>query len=84
MLQRPSAADLSPGGGCVLTRSACLLALLAAVACSRAPGAERSDRASLQAGIDSTANRLLSALRANGSDSLMALMTDRSRGPHRS
>jgi hypothetical protein len=57
-------------------RSACLLVLLAAIACSRAPGAERSDRASLQAGVDSAANRLLSALRTNGSDSLMALMAD--------
>jgi hypothetical protein len=57
VLQRRSAADLSPGGGCVLTRWACLLALLAAVACSGAPGAERSDRASLQAGVDSAANR---------------------------
>ena len=57
-------------------RSACLLILLAAVACSGAPGAERPDRASLQAGVDSAANRLLSALRTNGSDSLMALMAD--------
>jgi ketosteroid isomerase-like protein len=56
------------------TRPAYLLVLLAAVACSGAPGAERSDRASLQAGVDSAANRLLSALRTNGSDSLMALM----------
>jgi hypothetical protein len=58
------------------TRSACLLALLAAVACSGTRGAQRSDRASLQAGVDSAANRLLSALRTNGSDSLMALMAD--------
>ena len=57
-------------------RSACLLVLLAAVGCSGAPGAERPDRASLQAGVDSAANRLLSALRTNGSDSLMDLMAD--------
>jgi ketosteroid isomerase-like protein len=58
------------------TCSAYLLALLAAVACSGAPGADRSDRASHQAGVDSAANRLLSALRTNGSDSLMALMAN--------
>jgi ketosteroid isomerase-like protein len=57
-------------------RSACLLALLAAVGCSGAPGAARPDRARPQAGVDSAANRLLSALRTNGSDSLMALMAD--------
>jgi hypothetical protein len=76
MLQRRSAADVSSGGGCALIRSARLLGVLAAVACSGAPGAERSDHASLQAGVDSAANRLLSALRTNGSDSLMALMAD--------
>jgi ketosteroid isomerase-like protein len=59
-----------------MIRSACLLVLLAAVACSGAPGVERPDRASLQAGVDSAANRLLSALRTNGSDSLMALTAD--------
>jgi ketosteroid isomerase-like protein len=75
VLQRRSAADVSSGRRRVLTRSACLLVFLAA-ACSEAPGAERSDRASLQAGVDSAANRLLSALRTNGSDSLMALMAD--------
>jgi uncharacterized protein (TIGR02246 family) len=58
------------------TRSACFLVLFVAVACSGAPSAERSDRASLQAGVDSAANRLLRALRTNGSDSLMALMAD--------
>ena len=57
-------------------RSACLLVLLAGVACSGAPGAERPDRANLQAGVDRAANRLLRPLRTNGSDSLMVLMAD--------
>lgn len=58
------------------TCSACFLTVLAAVACSGTPGAETLDRATLQAGVDSAANRLLSALRTNASDSLMVLMAD--------
>jgi len=59
------------------TRSAYLLTVLAAVACSgQTPGPETLDRAALQAGVDSAANRLLTALRANASDSLMVLMAD--------
>jgi ketosteroid isomerase-like protein len=50
------------------------LTVLAAVACSGAPGAEGVDRATLRAGVDSAANRLLTALRSNASDSLMVLM----------
>jgi ketosteroid isomerase-like protein len=59
------------------TRSAYLLTVLAAVACSRqTSGPETLDRAALRAGVDSAANRLLTALRANASDSLMVLMAD--------
>jgi ketosteroid isomerase-like protein len=53
-----------------------LLTVLAAVACSGAPGAEGVDRATLRTGVDSAANRLLTALRGNASDSLMVLMAD--------
>jgi ketosteroid isomerase-like protein len=58
------------------TRAAYLPTVLAAVACSGAPGAEGLDRATLQAGVDSAANRLQTALRTIGSDSLMVLMAD--------
>jgi ketosteroid isomerase-like protein len=59
------------------TRSAYLLTVLAAVACSgQTPGPEILDRAARQAGVDSAANRLLTALRTNVSDSLMVLMAD--------
>ncbi len=59
------------------TRSAWLLIVFAAVACSgqtARPGSP--DRAALEAGVDSAADRLLTALRTNASDSLMALMAD--------
>ncbi len=57
--------------------SAYLLALLTAIACSgRTPGPEASDRATLQAGVDSASDRLLTALRTNDSDSLMVLMAN--------
>ena len=60
-----------------VARSAHLLTVLAAVACSgQTPGPETRDRAALQAGVDSAAKRLLTALRTNASDSLVALMTD--------
>jgi ketosteroid isomerase-like protein len=61
-----------PGDTC----SVYLLTVLAAVACSGTPGAEALDRATLQAGVDSAASRLLTALRTNASDSLMVLMAD--------
>ena len=58
-------------------RSAYLLTVLAAFACSgQTPGAETLDSAALRAGVDSAANRLLTALRSNASDSLMVLMAD--------
>jgi ketosteroid isomerase-like protein len=59
------------------TRSAYLLTVPAAVACSgQTPGPGTLDRAALQAGVDSAASRLLTALRTNASDSLMVLMAD--------
>jgi ketosteroid isomerase-like protein len=59
------------------TLSAYLLTVIAAVACSgQTPSAEPLDRAVLRAGVDSAANRLLTALRSNASDSLMVLMAD--------
>jgi uncharacterized protein (TIGR02246 family) len=57
------------------TRSAHLLMLLATLACSGAPGGATSDRAA-RAAVDSAANKLVTALRTNASDSLLALMTD--------
>jgi uncharacterized protein (TIGR02246 family) len=53
-------------------RAASLLAVLV-VACS---SPSRPDDAALEAGVDSAAERLLTALRTNASDSLMALMAD--------
>lgn len=55
----------------------CLLTILAAAACSGpAPDRETADRAVLRAGVDSASDRLLSALRTNAADSLMALMAE--------
>ena len=60
-----------------VARSAYLLMVLATVACSRpAPGPGTRERDALRAGVDSAAGRLLTALRTNASDSLMALMAD--------
>ena len=55
----------------------CCLVVAAALACSK-PEASSStpDISALQTGVDSAANRLLTALRTNNSDSLMALMAD--------
>jgi len=58
------------------TRSAYLLAVLATVACADVPRSEPVDLTAFRAGVDSAANRLLAALRANASDSLMALMAE--------
>jgi uncharacterized protein (TIGR02246 family) len=52
------------------------LTVLAALACSGAPGGRTPDPAALRAGVDSAAGRLLTALRTNASDSLLALMAD--------
>ena len=58
-------------------RSTYLLAVLAAVACfGPSPRPETVDRVVLRAGVDSAADRLLAALRADALDSLMALMAD--------
>jgi len=58
-------------------RSACVLTVLAALGCSGPPpGPDTSDRAPLRAGVDSAADRLLTALRTDASDSLLALMAD--------
>ena len=57
--------------------SAYLLTVLAAVACSDlTPGPGTRDRTAFQAGVETAANRLLTALRTNASDSLLALMAD--------
>lgn len=55
---------------------ACLLAVWAALACAGGEPGSLSKQAPARAGIDSAANRLLAALRANAPDSLMALMSD--------
>jgi ketosteroid isomerase-like protein len=57
-------------------RSSHLLTLFVAVACSGTRAPTTVDRAALEAGVDSAANRLLAALRTNSSDSLMVLMAD--------
>jgi uncharacterized protein (TIGR02246 family) len=59
-----------------VTRFAHLLGLLAAAACTGSPGPQRMERTTVRAGVDSAADRLVAALRANNSDSLMALMAD--------
>lgn len=61
----------------IVVRSACLLVMLAAVACSgRAATPGTADRAALQAGVDSAAGRLLTALRTDAPDSLAGLLAD--------
>ena len=55
--------------------AACLLGILASVACNGNRGAEM-DATSLRAGVDSAADKLLTALRANDADSFMVLLTD--------
>ena len=58
------------------TRCAFLLTLLATMACSGSPAPGTSNAAALGAGVDSVADRLLTALRTNASDSLLVLMAD--------
>lgn len=60
----------------IATRSAYLLAAFATVACAGRPRPEPVDHTALRPGVDSAADRLLAALRANASDSLMVLMSD--------
>lgn len=55
---------------------ACAVAIVLASGCSRSPGPVTVDRAALQAGVDSAADRLLAALRTNDPDALLALLAD--------
>ena len=57
-------------------RVANLLGILATVACSGSRSAEMPEATELRAGVDSAADRLLTALRANDADSFMVLLTD--------
>ena len=57
-------------------RAACLLTVLAAARSGPTPGPGTGNRGALRAGVDSAADRLLTALRTNASDSLLALMAD--------
>jgi uncharacterized protein (TIGR02246 family) len=57
-------------------RSVSSLTVLVAVACSGIPAPEKVNRTALRAEVDSAAGRLLTALRTNSSDSLMALMAE--------
>jgi uncharacterized protein (TIGR02246 family) len=57
-------------------RSAYLPLIVAAAACSGGQGVKASSHAARRAGVDSASKRLVAALRANDSDSLMALMAD--------
>lgn len=55
--------------------AACLL-ILTTAACSGSRSTKVADATSLQAGVDSAADRLLTALRSNDPDSFMVLLTD--------
>jgi len=58
-------------------RSACTMVAALVVACSTGDGAQSSrPAAALRAGVDSAADRLLAALRADSPDSLVALLAD--------
>lgn len=58
-------------------RSACTMVAALVVACSTGDGAQSSrPAAALRAGVDSAADRLLAALRADSPDSLVALVAD--------
>jgi uncharacterized protein (TIGR02246 family) len=59
-----------------IPRCAYLLTILATLACSERPAPGMSNATALRAGVDSVADRLLTALRTNASDSLLALMAD--------
>ena len=58
------------------TKAALLLCILATVACSGSRSTEMADPAGLRAGVDSAADRLLTALRANDAESFMVLLTN--------
>jgi uncharacterized protein (TIGR02246 family) len=57
------------------SQAACLLGILATVACSRGRSTEMADPKGLRAGVDSAADRLLTALRANDANSFMVMLT---------
>ena len=57
-------------------RIAALFIVLAVAACSETSSSEAPTVAALEAGVDSVAERMLTALRTNTSDSLMVLMAD--------
>ena len=57
-------------------RAAYLLGIVATIACSGNRRAEIADGTELRTGVDSAADRLLTALRANDADSFMVLLTD--------
>lgn len=58
-------------------RSVYLSAAAIAIACSSQNAAKNdAQHSNLQAGVDSAANRLLTALRSDGTDSLLALMAE--------
>jgi uncharacterized protein (TIGR02246 family) len=59
-----------------VTRCVYLLTILATLACSERPAPGTANAAALRAGVDSVADRLLTALRTNASDSLLVLMAD--------
>lgn len=59
-----------------VTRAAYLLGTLVAMACSGSGSAEMADTTGVRAGVDSAADRLLRALRANDADSFVVLLTE--------
>ena len=60
-----------------VARSACTIVAVLAVACSTGEAAkDGAPPASLRAGVDSAADRLLAALRTDSPDSLVALLAD--------
>jgi uncharacterized protein (TIGR02246 family) len=59
-----------------MQQSGYLVAVVATLACSSRPESSNSSDVALRATIDSAATRLLSALRTDNADSLLALMAD--------
>jgi len=59
-----------------MKRSGYLLAIIATLACSKPGAAPTENRVALQVAFDSAANRLLSGLRDDNPDSVLAVMTD--------
>ena len=57
-------------------QAACLLGILATAACNGSRSAKMAGPTGLRAGVDSAADRLLTALRANDADSFMVLLSN--------